>query len=163
MSGELRKELQFVNVEVNRSVAVSSNASVTRAWHDDATQGDCKEFALAKRSRLIDLGWPASALLIAIAHVPSGELHAVLIVVTDDGDLVLDICGMQSSRTNDSAISGLSGCRQTIRCSGSASCRGSGFYPEPLSFCNLRAATDTVQYVVTDAACRISAPATTTP
>ena len=90
MSADLRRELQFVNVEVNRSVAVSSNGSVTRPWRDDITRGDCKEFALAKRSRLIDLGWPASALPIAIAHVPSGELHAVLIVVSDEGDLVLD-------------------------------------------------------------------------
>ena len=40
--------------------------------------------------QLLDLKFPASALLLAVAVVPSGEAHLVLIVVTDQGDFVLD-------------------------------------------------------------------------
>src|SRR5258708_5462706 len=80
----------MVNTAVNRSIAPKPDLSVTRKWRDDATQGDCKDYAMAKRSQLLDRGWPVSALLIAVAQIPSDEMHAVLIVLTDKGELVLD-------------------------------------------------------------------------
>jgi predicted transglutaminase-like cysteine proteinase len=83
-------QLTFVNTLVNRSIEAKPDLSIIRPWRDDAAQGDCKDYALTKRSRLIDLGWPSSALLIATAEVASGEGHAVLIAVTDKGDFVLD-------------------------------------------------------------------------
>lgn len=84
------KELAAINTAVNRLIVPNEDSSTTRPWRDDARQGDCKDYALTKRSRLIDRGWPSSALLIATGSVPSGEMHAVLIVVSTDGDLVLD-------------------------------------------------------------------------
>lgn len=57
--------------------------------------GDCEDLSLEKRRRLIGLGWPRDALLIATvrhreaADAP-GEGHAVLVLATADGDLVLD-------------------------------------------------------------------------
>jgi predicted transglutaminase-like cysteine proteinase len=69
---------------------VTLDTSITRAWRDDAGKGDCKDYAVAKRSRLLDKGWPPSALLLAEAVVTSGEHHAVLVVATDSGDFVLD-------------------------------------------------------------------------
>lgn len=54
-------------------------------WDGDATHGDCEDFALAKRSRLMARGWAASHLLIGV-----GGGHAVLIAHTDAGDFVLD-------------------------------------------------------------------------
>jgi predicted transglutaminase-like cysteine proteinase len=83
-------ELVATNTAVNQSIQSTPDNSITRPAHDDANEGDCKDYALTKRSRLIDLGWPPGALLIATADVPSGERHAVLVVVTDKGDLVLD-------------------------------------------------------------------------
>lgn len=90
MNVALWSELNAVNASVNRSIVPEEDGSITRAWRADARRGDCKDYALSKRSRLIDLGWSASALLLAIAELPTGEMHAVLIVVTDRGDLVLD-------------------------------------------------------------------------
>ncbi len=45
---------------------------------------------LAKRKALIQRGWPASVLLITVVRDREGDGHAVLTVVTDKGDLVLD-------------------------------------------------------------------------
>ena len=57
----------------------------------NARQGDCEEFALAKRQRLIRAGLPASSLRLAYVKTRSGEGHAVLVVKTNTGDLVLDV------------------------------------------------------------------------
>lgn len=53
-------------------------------------RGDCEDFALTKKMRLRDAGVPSSALLVALAVTASGKQHAVLIVRTDHGDIVLD-------------------------------------------------------------------------
>src|ERR1700690_4371278 len=45
---------------------------------------------MTKRSILLDRGYPASALLLAVLWTPSLERHAVLIVKSNQGDLVLD-------------------------------------------------------------------------
>lgn len=59
-------------------------------WKVGGRSGDCEDYALAKREMLIRLGLPSSALRMATGHLRSGEYHAVLVVRTDRGDLVLD-------------------------------------------------------------------------
>jgi predicted transglutaminase-like cysteine proteinase len=83
-------ELATINAAVNRTIVPKVDRSITRPWRDDATEGDCNDYALTKRSRLIDRGWPAGALLIATVTIPNGKGHAVLVVVTDGGAFVLD-------------------------------------------------------------------------
>lgn len=51
---------------------------------------DCEDFALEKRRALIAAGIPESAIYLAVAISPRTSLHAVVIVATDRGDLVLD-------------------------------------------------------------------------
>jgi len=51
---------------------------------------DCEDFALEKRRALIAAGIPESALYLAVAVSPRTSLHAVLVVATAQGDLVLD-------------------------------------------------------------------------
>ena len=83
--------IESVNRGVNRSIIPKSDPpGKEQPWRDDATIGDCDEFAMKKRSQLLDLKMPSSALLMVVAIVPSGEAHLVLIVVTDRGDFVLD-------------------------------------------------------------------------
>jgi predicted transglutaminase-like cysteine proteinase len=79
-----RKKLEQVQHDVNRSI------SGLEKWNDDATRNDCTDYALTKRSRLLDMGYPSSALLIAVAFVPNGVAHLLLVVATDQGDFVLD-------------------------------------------------------------------------
>jgi predicted transglutaminase-like cysteine proteinase len=52
--------------------------------------GDCEDYVLEKRHRLIAEGVPASALSIAVVLTEKGETHAVLVVATNTGDYVLD-------------------------------------------------------------------------
>lgn len=59
-------------------------------WSPDALAGDCEDYVLAKRQRLIELDWAPSQLLIAVVDDAGQGAHAVLIARTDQGDLVLD-------------------------------------------------------------------------
>ncbi len=52
--------------------------------------GDCEDYALAKRKALIAKGWNPSTLLMTVVREQDGDGHAVLMVRTDRGDLVLD-------------------------------------------------------------------------
>jgi predicted transglutaminase-like cysteine proteinase len=52
--------------------------------------GDCEDYALLKRKRLMEAGLPVSALRLAIVDAPREGRHAVLTIATDHGDYVLD-------------------------------------------------------------------------
>lgn len=59
-------------------------------WTLSPASGDCDDYAVTKRHALVAAGWPARSLRLAVARTGAGEGHAVLIVATDKGDLVLD-------------------------------------------------------------------------
>jgi predicted transglutaminase-like cysteine proteinase len=59
-------------------------------WTIPTTKGDCEDYVLLKRHRLIALGWPPSALLITVVRDERGEGHAVLTARTLQGDFILD-------------------------------------------------------------------------
>lgn len=59
-------------------------------WTIPRHSGDCEDYVLLKRKRLMRLGWPASALLITVVRDESGEGHAVLTARTQQGDYILD-------------------------------------------------------------------------
>ncbi|MEO3385709.1 transglutaminase-like cysteine peptidase [Mesorhizobium sp. CAU 1741] len=52
--------------------------------------GDCEDYVLEKRRRLIKAGIPASNLAVTVVRQPNGDGHAVLTVNTHLGDFVLD-------------------------------------------------------------------------
>jgi predicted transglutaminase-like cysteine proteinase len=52
--------------------------------------GDCEDYVLLKRRMLIRSGWPREALLVTVVRDRKDEGHAVLTVITDKGDYVLD-------------------------------------------------------------------------
>jgi predicted transglutaminase-like cysteine proteinase len=85
---DLGRLLQQVNAGINRAIRPRSDRRDT--WSIGVSQGDCEEYALAKRAELVRLGVPASAVRIAMATTRSGQGHAVVVVRTDAGDLVLD-------------------------------------------------------------------------
>ena len=59
-------------------------------WAYPTTEGDCEDFVLLKRRKLINRGWPVGSLLVTVVRQKNGDGHAVLTVLTDRGDLVLD-------------------------------------------------------------------------
>lgn len=90
-SGKLQNRLLRVNQDVNQAIVPLANPP--DGWNVAPPEGDCNDYALTKRSRLIELGVPAGALHIAITDTPRGEAHAVLVVRTTAGDVVLDNLG----------------------------------------------------------------------
>ena len=52
--------------------------------------GDCEDYALAKRSALLQAGWPKDKLGLCVCYTQSGEGHCVLWVDTDKGSFILD-------------------------------------------------------------------------
>ena len=85
-----RQQMNEVNQTVNARIAPAYASAGNLDWSITRTYGDCNDYAVQKRHRLLELGWPASALSLAVVVTPFGEGHLVLTVRTDRGDVVLD-------------------------------------------------------------------------
>lgn len=81
--------IKSVNASVNRAITPRNDGAVDD-WSASSSTGDCEDYVLAKRRALIKAGFSASALRIAYVKTRSGEGHAILVVKTSGGDLVLD-------------------------------------------------------------------------
>ncbi len=87
------QQLIAINDHVNTSIVPVTDAElyqVAEFWTYPDGRGDCEDFALEKRRLLIANGWNPSTLLMTVVRQQNGEGHAVLMVRTDRGDLVLD-------------------------------------------------------------------------
>jgi predicted transglutaminase-like cysteine proteinase len=92
-TAERLDQLETVNLTVNKAIRPVNDrrlGGLGDVWTVGAVQGDCEDYALTKRQRLIESGWPPPALRLAVVKTAAGEGHAVLVVRTSDGDLVLD-------------------------------------------------------------------------
>ncbi len=90
-------ELNMVNRLVNEAIVFAPDTEtygVEDYWAEPLEagirRGDCEDYALEKRRALIARGVPEAALSIAVVRTRRGEGHAVLLVATDQGELVLD-------------------------------------------------------------------------
>lgn len=87
-STSLERKLNYVNRKVNRNIKpVREKRDV---WSVGVSRGDCEDYVLTKRRALIRSGVSAGALRIAVVRTGGGVGHAVLVVKTNKGDLVLD-------------------------------------------------------------------------
>ena len=89
----LWNELVAVNASVNLTIKAATDDEIfgsSEYWAYPDVAGDCEDLVLLKRRELIEKGWPAGTLLITVARQSNGEGHAVLTVLTDRGDLILD-------------------------------------------------------------------------
>lgn len=92
------KLLNLVNQMVNREVKKASDLDLygmPEYWSlprliDGKLYGDCEDYALEKRRRLIAAGVPEGAMSLAVAVTARGESHAVLMISLKSGDMVLD-------------------------------------------------------------------------
>jgi predicted transglutaminase-like cysteine proteinase len=90
------RDINRINTDVNRSIR--SGRDIDLFDKDDfwATpsegrgRGDCEDFVLAKRTALMRAGVSDKALSIALVRTRRGEMHAVLLVATPSGEMVLD-------------------------------------------------------------------------
>ena len=82
-----------INVEVNKAIAPMTDQEVygrDEYWAYPTDAGDCEDFVLLKRKKLMEQGFSPADLLITVVRKPDGEGHAVLTLRTSDGDFVLD-------------------------------------------------------------------------
>jgi len=87
------QQLLEVNTRFNSAISPVTDRDlyqVEEFWTFPRSAGDCEDFVLAKRRALIQQGWNPSTLLITVVRETNGDGHAVLLVRTDRGDLVLD-------------------------------------------------------------------------
>jgi predicted transglutaminase-like cysteine proteinase len=93
LSAELWSTLHSVNVAVNSAVTPVSDDQLygkPEFWTYPTTAGDCEDYLLLKKKLLQDAGLPANSLRITVAFDENGQGHAVLTVVSSEGDYVLD-------------------------------------------------------------------------
>jgi predicted transglutaminase-like cysteine proteinase len=94
LTGKRWQELASVNRQVNTTIKPMSDLAqygVIEKWtYPTSGKGDCEDYVLLKKRKLMELGWPMSALLITVVRDENNEGHAVLTVRTNSGDLVLD-------------------------------------------------------------------------
>lgn len=92
---ETAAAVEAVNHEVNTEIRFEPDwewLGIEDLWcYPTAGVGDCEDFALEKRRRLVALGFPGAALTMAIVHHRECFFaHAVLLAETTAGTLVLD-------------------------------------------------------------------------
>ena len=88
VNGRLNREIrQTLDL---RQYGTPDHWAIPASRYGTSPRGDCEDYVLAKRSRLIAEGIPASLLSIALAQTRYGEDHAVLLISTAEGDYVLD-------------------------------------------------------------------------
>jgi predicted transglutaminase-like cysteine proteinase len=88
-------ELDYINRMVNHEIEPVTDVELygeADHWTIPTTRskGDCEDYVLLKRRRLMQLGWPASSLLITVVRDERGDGHAVLTARTQQGDYILD-------------------------------------------------------------------------
>jgi len=83
-----------VNRRVNKAIHAVTDQdhwNVADRWDlAEDGQGDCEDFQLRKRALLADAGLPRRAMRMTVVIDEKGEGHAVLTLITDRGDMVLD-------------------------------------------------------------------------
>ena len=94
LTADVWQTLRNVNEAVNRDIQPVSDLEhwgVAESWDIPTDgKGDCEDYALLKRKMLIALKLSPSALLMTIVYNRRHEGHAILTVVTDRGDFILD-------------------------------------------------------------------------
>jgi predicted transglutaminase-like cysteine proteinase len=90
---DLWQQLVGTNNRLNSEIVPVTDEQhykVGEFWTYPDGYGDCEDIALAKRQALINEGWAPSTLLMTVVRERNGAGHAVLMVRTDRGDLILD-------------------------------------------------------------------------
>lgn len=96
MTSERWAQVDQINQAVNRGIQMESDMAQygkVDYWNVQSGKdehGDCEDYALTKRHQLIASGIPPEVLSFGIVRTSWGELHAILILSTDEGDMVLD-------------------------------------------------------------------------
>jgi predicted transglutaminase-like cysteine proteinase len=88
------KIIEEINTRVNASIEPLSdeiNHWIEEKWdYAENWYGDCEDYVLLKKKKLIEQWFPESSLLITIVRDKNWEWHAVLTIRTNKWDFILD-------------------------------------------------------------------------
>ena len=87
------KLIREINTSVNSEITPLTDMEIygrEEVWTYPGSVGDCEDFVLLKRKKLMEQGFSPADLLITVVRKPDGEGHAVLTVRTAAGDYILD-------------------------------------------------------------------------
>ena len=87
---EWKDTLLEINTRVNREIRFQAEPKGQDNWRPAEHSGDCEDYAILKRRKLVAAGVPASSMRFAFVENERYGPHVVLVVRTDDGDRVLD-------------------------------------------------------------------------
>ncbi len=87
---EVNRVNRLVNATIDQVEDIELYGVQEKWTYPEAGKGDCEDLALLKRRMLIDGGLPRQSLLMTVVRDETGAGHAVLTLVTDRGDYVLD-------------------------------------------------------------------------
>jgi predicted transglutaminase-like cysteine proteinase len=93
LTSERWRDLRQVNSHINHSIVPATDLAYYKTeevWTLPDAYGDCEDYVLLKRKRLIERGWPTGTLLVTVVFDEVGDGHAVLLARTTRGDFVLD-------------------------------------------------------------------------
>lgn len=94
MNSDNWRKLIRINAEVNTQIKPMSDQEqwgTLEHWGLPVTGvGDCEDYALLKRKRLAEAGFPRRAMLMTVVIDETGGGHAILTVRTSRGDYILD-------------------------------------------------------------------------
>jgi predicted transglutaminase-like cysteine proteinase len=94
LDSQMLKEVQSIDASVNATVQPITDLDHWRVqdrWDlAEDGYGDCEDYALRKRRMLVRAGIPRRAMLMTVVKDQHGAGHAVLMIRTDQGDLILD-------------------------------------------------------------------------
>ena len=93
MTSDKMDQLNQVNKYVNTKIKPMSDMDqygVPDYWTYPVTAGDCEDYQLLKKCYLVQLGFAADELLMTVVFDENGDGHAVLTVMAQDSDYILD-------------------------------------------------------------------------
>jgi predicted transglutaminase-like cysteine proteinase len=88
MTAQLRSTIAYVHYQVNAEIRPQSEAD--DVWEADVASGDCDDYVMTKRRRLIEAGIPPTAMGLRLKRLADGEGHVTLLVRTTEGTYELD-------------------------------------------------------------------------
>ena len=84
-----------INNQINNQIQYKTDIELYKKpefWNtfESISHGDCEDYALTKRKKLLDLDIDPNTFHLATCWTETNEYHAILIVSTTKGDYVLD-------------------------------------------------------------------------
>ncbi|ATN34205.1 hypothetical protein ACO34A_10375 [Rhizobium sp. ACO-34A] len=101
LSTDVAIDIASINRSVNHGIAPRNDRRGRDVWSLSPRYGDCDDYAVTKRRKLMEAGLPARSIRLAIGRTPDGQGHAVFIVRTRTSDLVLDNRSDAIKRVNE--------------------------------------------------------------